>query len=293
MRAILRLLRPKQWTKNLLVFAAPLFVLDRLPADAATRSGAAFLAMCLLSSAVYVFNDVLDAPHDRQHPVKRNRPVASGQVSVASAVLLGFVLLASGLLVAWGLGKAVFAAVVFYLLLQVAYNAFGRHVPLTDVFLISVGFVLRAALGAIAIGVTISAWLLLCTGALALLLGFGKRRSEFVSQGEERGKSRASLLGYSRQALDALVVMCATGAALCYGVYAVESPTAKAHPSLLLSSVFVVYGIARYMFLVFGQDEGGEPESLLLKDPHIIVSVLGFVASAVFAIGGYRFSFID
>jgi hypothetical protein len=148
-------------------------------------------------------------------------------------------------------------------------------------------------MGAAAIGVSISGWLLFCTGALALLLGFGKRRSEFLMQGTARVESRESLGGYSMPSLDALVLMSATGAAMCYGVYAVESPTARQYPALILTSPFVFYGICRYVFLVFSHAEGGEPESLLFKDIHLLVSIVGFLICAVLALNGVTLPLLE
>lgn len=287
------LLRPKQWTKNLLVFAAPLFVSDQLRPGALSQSFAAFAAMCLASGAIYAFNDLLDVGRDRVHPKKRHRPVASGRVGAGAAGVVGAVALVGGLALAASLGTKPLVVVLVYLGLQGLYILGAKRIPVTDVFLIGTGFVLRAALGAIAIHVQISAWLLLCTGALALLLGFGKRRSEFVLLGEARSGSRESLGAYSKQALDVLVAACATVAAICYGIYAVESPTAKAHPALILSSVFVFYGICRYLFLAFGADEGGEPETLLLKDAHLVASVLLFVVSVLLAFGGFSMGFVN
>ncbi|MCB8933332.1 MAG: decaprenyl-phosphate phosphoribosyltransferase [Chthonomonadaceae bacterium] len=285
--------RPKQWTKNLLVFAAPLFVSDQLEPGALSKSLVAFAAMCLASGAVYAFNDLSDVEQDRAHPTKRNRPVASGRIGRGEAGFIGALELIGALALAWAIGAKPFIVVLVYVGLQAVYVLGAKRVPVTDVFLIGTGFVLRAALGAIAIQVQISAWLLLCTGALALLLGFGKRRSEFVLQGDARAASRESLGAYSKQALDVLVTACATVAAICYGIYAVESQTAKSHPALILSSVFVFYGICRYLFLAFGADEGGEPETLLLTDVHLIASVVLFVGSVLLAFSGFRMGFVN
>lgn len=290
---VVHLLRPKQWTKNLLVFAAPLFVLDALPKDAWLLSVLVFVAMCLVSGSVYVANDLMDIERDRAHPRKRNRPIASGRVSPRFAGVTAVIALVLGFAFAALAGWQPVVVIAAYLVLQLLYMAGAKRVPILDVFLISMGFVLRAALGAIAIDVQISAWLLLCTGALALLLGFAKRRSEFISQGDARSDTRESLGSYTRPALDALLVASATGAALCYGIYAIESQTAKNHPSLILSTVFVFYGISRYLFLAFGADEGGEPESLLLRDVHLIGSVVLFVLSVVLAFSGMTLGFVN
>ncbi|HZH99134.1 MAG TPA: decaprenyl-phosphate phosphoribosyltransferase [Fimbriimonadaceae bacterium] len=292
MSAHLRLLRPKQWTKNLLLFAAILFTNNLSNPDALSRTLMAFVAMCLISSAVYVFNDVKDVEKDRNHPVKKSRPIASGAVGVSSAVALGLLCaLAGGAIVLW-LGAKVAYVVLAYVIFQVLYNLGAKSVPVLDVFVVASGFVIRAMLGAAAIDVKVSGWLLLCTGALALMLGFGKRRHEFVLQGEQRATSRASLAHYSRESLDSLVLLTSAAAALCYGIYALESPTAKQYPGLILTALFVFYGISRYTFLIFA-GEGGEPENLLFRDPHMIFTILLFVASAILALSGVAPPLID
>ncbi|HMS55369.1 MAG TPA: decaprenyl-phosphate phosphoribosyltransferase [Fimbriimonadaceae bacterium] len=293
MSAWIRLLRPKQWTKNLLVFAALLFTKGYQDPALVQLALLAFVVMCMVSSATYILNDLADVERDRKHPVKQFRPIASGKVPKVAALVLAIPLLFGGVAIASTIGTRIVVIVGVYMLLQGVYNLGLKRVPVTDVFLLSIGFVLRAALGAAAISVSISGWLLFCTGALALLLGFGKRRSEFVLQGSARVESRESLGGYNLPSLDALVLMSATGAAMCYGVYAVESPTARQYPALILTSLFVFYGICRYVFLVFSKAEGGEPETLLLKDMHLIISILGFLASAVLALSGFQLPLVE
>ncbi len=293
MAPILKLLRPKQWSKNFLVFAALLFTKSYLRTDLVQLSLMAFVAMCAVSSATYIFNDLRDIERDRKHPVKQRRPLASGSVKVSVAISLAVVLLAGGFVLGFQLTTSVIVILTTYVGLQILYNAGLKHIPVTDVFVLSLGFVLRASLGAAAISVTISGWLLFCTGALALLLGFGKRRHEFILQGSTRTESRESLGGYNRTALDALLLMSATGAAMCYGIYSVESPTAKQYPALILTSLFVFYGISRYVFLVFSREEGGEPETLLFRDIHLIISILGFVGAAVLALSGFHIPLLE
>lgn len=282
--AYLSLLRPKQWTKNLLVFAALLFVGGFRDPNLVLLTIRAFVAMCLVSSATYIFNDVRDRDRDRQHPRKKLRPIASGNVSVGSALVIAVLCLFAGVLAAL-INAQTLLIVLAYIALQAAYNLYFKQIPVADVFCIAIGFVLRAVLGAAAISVTISGWLLFCTGALALLLGFSKRRSEFLTV-QEAKSTRESLAHYTQSSLDALVAIFACGAAMCYGIYCLESDTAKKYPGLILTSVFVFYGIARYVMIVFSQDEGGEPETLLYKDKHLLASVILFVVTAVMAISG-------
>lgn len=284
MPPLFKLIRPKQWSKGFLVFAAPLFA-QRLwdPVDFG-KTLLAFAAMALVSSAVYVLNDLLDVERDRAHPVKRNRPIASGAVSPSIARAAILFLVAAGLTLGILLGRSAFAILVTYLLIQVAYNARLKHMAVADVFCLSLGFVLRAALGAAAVKVGISGWLLFCTGALALMLGFGKRRHEWHTQGELRTSSREALGGYTQTLLDACLLMAASGAAMSYGVYSIESPTARAHPALIFSALFVFYGIYRYIYLVLATNEGGEPENLVFRDKHMVATVILFTISALIAL---------
>jgi 4-hydroxybenzoate polyprenyltransferase len=285
--AYLKLLRPKQWTKNLLVFAALLFVGGFRDPALILLSVLAFFAMCLASSAFYVVNDIYDAERDRRHPRKKSRPIASGKVPVAHAWLAAGVCGAGAFALAFAVGLGSVMVIALYLAIQIAYNVALKHVPVADVFSIAIGFVLRAVLGAAAIRVEMSGWLLFCTGALALLLGFSKRRSEFLTV-SEANQTRESLAHYTKPALDALVAIFACGSAMCYGIYSLESETAKKYPGLILSSIFVFYGIARYVLIVFSKDEGSEPETLLYNDKHILVSVLLFVIAAVLAMSGLK-----
>ena len=293
LKNIVLLLRPKQWSKNVLVAAAWLFSGRLTDPEAAVKVLMAFVAMTAASSTIYVINDVLDVRRDRNHPTKRNRPIASGAVPVPAAIAMAGVLCAAALAVSWSLNRSSFALIVFYLLLQTAYNLRLKAVPILDVYVIATGFVLRAVLGATALSVAISGWFLFCTGALALMLGFAKRRHEFLLQGEAVSQSRESLAHYTKPALDALVTVFACGAALCYGIYTLESSTALAHPSIILTAPFVFYGVTRYLLLVFRKDEGGEPADLLYGDLHIAGSVILFIGAAVLAMSGFRLPFLE
>lgn len=286
LKALIKVARPKQWTKNLLVFAALLFTGGFKESSLVINALLAFVAMSLISSATYVVNDLIDLERDRAHPKKRTRPIASGLIRPPVAIGFAVLLAAISLGISGYLGRTSLTLILVYVALQVAYNLGLKRQPVADVFVISSGFILRAILGAAAISVQISSWLLLCTGALALMLGFGKRRNEFVTQGEDRGKSRESLEGYNLPVLDTLLAMTSAGASLCYALYVIESSTGQRYHALIFTTVFVFYGISRYVYLVFKQGEGGEPENLLFRDPHILFTILGFVLFAVLAVSG-------
>ena len=286
MSPLLRLLRPKQWTKNFLVFAAFLFTGDLGSQTHGLQTLLGFITMCAASSATYIANDIVDVERDRRHPKKRLRPIASGEISVAAATITAICLSVVAFATAVYLGPMALGLVACYGVLQVAYNISLKRIPVADVFSISMGFVIRAVMGAAAIQVPISGWLLYCTAALALMLGFAKRRQEFIAQSQDLAATRESLLGYSRSALDALVIIFACSAAVCYGVYSIQSKSAQRNPALIITSFFVVYGIARYVLLVFSADEGGEPADVLFGDPQMIFAILGFVVTAVIAVSG-------
>ena len=293
MSGAIKLLRPKQWTKNLLVLAAPIFAAKISDPVALKQTGIAFAAMCMMSSATYVFNDIADAKRDREHPTKCKRPIASGAVPISMAVAIGVILAITSIGLGVVLNKSSVILLISYALLQVIYNLGLKRVPIADVFVIALGFIMRAMLGATAVWVTIAGWLLFCTGALALMLGFAKRRNEYILQGDQRTSSRESLAGYSKSGLDALVIMTATGAAMCYGIYTVDSTTALRFPAIVVTSLFVFYGIARYVLLIFGKDEGGEPADLLFKDPQLLASVVLFILSAMLAVSGFRIPLLE
>lgn len=280
--ALLRLTRPRQWTKNLLVFAALLFAGQTGNAAAWQAAGLAFVAFICASASVYAINDVKDRHADAEHEKKRHRPVASGLVAPGMALVLAAILVVGALALGFSINTPTLAAVACYLLLQFAYVYKLKTVALLDVFVVASGFVIRAIAGGMAISAPVSGWLLFCTGALALMLGTAKRRQEFRS--EKGHLTRAVLKGYSEKALDSLVVFSATLAALAYGIYALESPTGRQHPMLMATTPFVLFGIGRYLLLVFGQEVGEEPEEVLLRDPAIILTVVGFVVCAAWAL---------
>lgn len=295
MMMLLKLLRVKQWTKNVFVFAA--FIFTRGWNESGNIQGVLFaaLAMCLASSATYIVNDLADIEKDRQHPKKKNRPIASGKVKPGTAWIAAVACLAAALITGWIANPNVLYCLAAYLLIQVFYNLRLRNTSIADVSCIAAGFVIRVVTGAVAINVQVSGWILLCTATLAYMLGFGKRRHEFHLQGEDKTNSRKSLAEYSEKSLDMLVVMAATCAVLTYSVYSIESPTAKQFPALILTTPFVIYGIARYLVLVFADEkdgETGEPESLVLKDKHLIATFICFSIAALMALSKINLPFL-
>ena len=281
--ALLRVLRPKQWTKNLallgpLVFAQRLFS----PHDL-SKALAATLGFCLLSGSIYVFNDIADREKDRLHPEKRRRPIASGALSVGAAGAWGALCLGGALALGFALAAPLFHVFLAYVALQAAYTLRLKQVAVLDVMLIAVGFVLRVVAGARAIDVPVSNWLYLCTLCLALFLGFCKRRHELLLLEGGAGAHRANLVDYTPTLLDQLIGTTTAMTLIAYALYTMSPETVAVHhtDNLKLTIPFVIYGVFRYLFLVYRRAEGGAPEKILLTDVPMILTVLLFGAVAV------------
>ena len=254
----LRALRPKQWTKNLLVYFALVFSLNQYwtPGNLAqltanlARASAAFWAFCMISSAQYLINDVLDVSKDRLHPRKRHRPIAAGLVSVPQAVAGAVVLLALGLGLASLIDPLLGLIGATYFVLMLGYSFSLKHLVIVDVFAIAGGFVLRAAAGAIAIGVPISPWFYTCTVLAALFLGFSKRRHELVLLEKGAGDHRRILDEYSPQLLDQMISVVTTSTVVAYALYTFTERSLPSNHAMMLTIPFVLYGIFRYLFLI-------------------------------------------
>lgn len=274
LRALLEATRPKQATKNLFVFAALVFAGDLFKASLFLRALLAFLIFCITTGGVYLFNDIFDAERDRLHPQKRLRPIASGALPIPLAWTAVFCLEAVGGIAAFFINLRFGIAIVAYILLQVAYGLFLKQIVLLDVFALAAGFLLRTAGGGFAIQVGISPWLLLCTLELALFLGFGKRRQEIATLGPDAGKHRPILEEYSLPLLDQLIGLVVAMTLISYSVYAVESPSARSHPHLWATVPIVLYGLFRYLYLVYRKGWGSAPDEVLLQDRPLQITIL-------------------
>jgi len=277
-RAAFASLRPRQWSKNLLLFAGIVFAAKLGDVVRWGEAAAIFVAYCAASSAAYLVNDLRDAPGDRQHPVKRNRPIARGELGADRALVLAAVLAAGALAIAAALGFGSLLFLLVFLALQLAYSLGLKRIVLVDVVVIAGLFVVRAAAGAAAVDVRISGWLLLCTALLALFLGLAKRRGELVLVEADETPGRPALGGYSLRLVDWLLGVVAAATVLAYAAYAITAHSAW----MLLTVPFVVVGLGRYLFLVHRRDLGEEPEHVLLGDRVILGAVAGWaVVSAV------------
>lgn len=270
--AWLRALRPTQWIKNGVVFAGLVFGGKLLDPLAIAQASLAFIVFCIVSSGFYLINDVVDRQADARHPLKRLRPVASGEIATRRALAAGVFLVAAALLSSLALGLQFFLAILAYALLMAGYNLWFKRVVILDVFVIAAGFVIRAAAGALAVEVTISPWLLICTMLLALLIAFGKRRHEFVSLPDARDHRR-NLERYSLALLDQCVAITAMGSLLVYGLYTFDAESVPSDHRLMLTIPLVAYGIFRYLFLLYRRGDGGAPETMLVADRPLLISI--------------------
>jgi 4-hydroxybenzoate polyprenyltransferase len=282
------LLRPQQWVKNGFVLAAVVFSLHLGEWIPVARSLFAFVLFCAASSGAYVLNDILDADRDRAHADKRSRPLAAGRVPVPAAVVLAAGLAALALGGAAVLGPGMVACVASFLALQAAYSLWLKHVPLVDVVALSGGFVLRTAAGVVAAGARMSAWLFLATFLLALFLALAKRRHEMEVLGEVADGHRPVLAAYRRMPLDALIVAVATLVVGLYAQYTLSADVATrlGTDRLYLTAPFVTFGVFRYLFLVYGREQGGNPTDALLGDVPLLLAVGGWAVTVVALIYG-------
>lgn len=273
---ILLSLRPKQWTKNVAIFAALVFSQTAAEPTHLARALGAFVIFCLLSGSVYLFNDLVDLEQDKKHPVKCLRPLASGQISstaaVTAAILIGTLVTGAS----WMLGINFFVVTVAYLVLQIGYSLRLKHAVILDAFAIAAGFILRVIGGAEAISVEISSWLLVCTMLLALFLAFSKRRHELTSLTTEAKSHRKILAEYSTPLLDQMISVVTSATVVSYCLYTMSEETIrKFHTTRLIYTVpFVLYGVFRYLYLVYKKDQGGHPDVALLTDAPLLISVI-------------------
>jgi 4-hydroxybenzoate polyprenyltransferase len=274
-RLILISLRPRQWTKNFFIFPALLFSKNLFLPELLLTALSAFLIFCFLSGSVYLFNDLIDRKEDLRHPEKAKRPIAAGTLSVGAArgamILIAMASLGASLLINFK-----FAGVVFgFFLIQLAYSLWLKQIVLLDIFSIAAGFFLRVFAGAEAIRVPISSWLLLCAIFLSLFLALGKRRSEMVMLGNDAVGSRPVLIQYNLVFVDQMVSVATAGTVLSYSLYTLSPETVEKFHSknLWLTIPFVLYGIFRYLFLIYQRGDGGSPEKILLSDNPLILSI--------------------
>ncbi|PKN97781.1 MAG: decaprenyl-phosphate phosphoribosyltransferase [Chloroflexi bacterium HGW-Chloroflexi-4] len=275
LKYIFKAMRPRQWTKNAFVLAALVFDRQLFQIPSLERTILTFVIFCLVSSSVYLINDVMDIDSDRLHPVKKNRPIASGKVPVKLAVILSIILITGSLIGAYFLSIGLLVIASVYFVLNLAYSKWLKHIPIIDVLVIAACFVLRVAAGVSVIEVErFSPWLYVVTTLFALYIGFGKRRAELMVLVPENGQSHRKVLsGYSIEFLDQLITIVSSTTIIAYSLYTFSAPNLPDNHAMMLTIPFVLYGVFRYLSIMHLNKMGGEPEELLLKDRPLQVTI--------------------
>jgi 4-hydroxybenzoate polyprenyltransferase len=286
--ALLQTMRPRQWTKNGFVFIALIFDQQLFRAQPLARTAAGFALFCLLSSVVYIINDIADLEADRQHPEKKNRPLPSGKLPVRAAWIAAIALALIVLPLAYLLAPAFCAVLSLYLAINLAYSRWLKHVPILDVLIIAAGFVLRVHAGVTLIHVErFSPWLYVVTTLFALYLGFGKRRAELALLAQGAGSHRKVFDGYSIPLLDQYILIVSATTIMAYSLYTFSAPNLPQNHSMMLTIPFVIYGIFRYLYLVQMTQQTGAPEEVLLSDRPLQITI-GLCALVVFLVFYWR-----
>ena len=285
--AVLQSLRPRQWVKNLFVFAGLIFS-QQLFTPEVWHAVAAFALFCGLSGAIYLLNDVADAEKDRLHPVKRHRPVASGRLPRGAALALGVILLLGSLALSFALGTRFGLVALAYGALLTAYSVWLKHLVILDVLTVAIGFVLRAVAGAVAVGADISGWLLICTVLIALFLALGKRRHEYLTLHGNAAAHRPILAEYSEGFIDQMIAVVTASTVTAYALYTMSPETVgKFHTRLLPVTIpFVLYGIFRYLYLLYRRELGGNPTDLVVSDRALLWNSVLWVVTLLVLIYG-------
>lgn len=283
---LLRLMRPHQWVKNGFVFTGLLFGHAWHDPARVMQVVMAFAAFCLMSSSVYVLNDIVDVEQDRQHPKKRLRPLAAGRVSLVSAVVLAVVLGAAGLVLGREVSPIVASILLGYAVMNIAYSIHLKHVVILDIFIIATGFMLRILAGTLGVGIAPSQWLLLCGLMVTLFLGFTKRRAEIIALAEDKTSHRKVLEHYSPVLLDKMIGITAAGLIMSYSLYTMNPDTIRVHgtANLIYTVPFVMYGVFRYIYLLHHQSRGGDAAHDLVRDPHLFIVVGAWLLTTILLI---------
>lgn len=287
--AVVASLRPRQWVKNLFVFPGLVFA-QKLFTPLVGRAVATFVVFCALSGAVYVLNDVMDRDRDRLHPQKRRRPIASGRLPVGPALAVAAGLFAAAVGASLALDRRLALVAAAYAALLALYSAWLKRIVIVDVIVVATGFVLRTVGGAVAIDVDISGWLLICTILMALLLALGKRRAEVLALGADAVRHRPVLADYSAGVLDQMIAVVTASTVTAYALYTMSAETvAKFQTHLLPATLpFVLYGVFRYLYLLYHRQLGGNPSELFLNDVPLLVNTALWIIAVIAVVYGPR-----
>jgi len=278
--------RPKQWTKNILVFAGAVFAEDLFIPNIIQNSVFAFIIFCLISSSTYLINDVMDRKKDALHPLKKFRPIASGKISTSTAITIAIILILFCIFASFKLNQKYGIIITSYFLTTLFYSLFLKRVIILDVMIIASGFMFRAVGGTFAINEQVSSWLILCTIFLALFFALNKRRAEFLALGDNAGSVRKTLQGYDQKYLDQMINIATASCVMSYALYTLDSATVEKFGTrnLILTLPFVIYGLFRYLFLAYHHNMGETPEVTIIKDKPILLCILLYTLSIILII---------
>lgn len=286
MGALLRLMRPHQWLKNGFVFLGLFFTHSWSDSDLVFAVVLAASGFSLISSSIYIINDYFDREKDRLHPVKRNRPLAAGTVSITAAMVTALLSLVTGLALSYLASPLVLVIVIVYLLMNIAYSWRLKEVVILDVFIIAAGFMLRIIAGTSGVDIPPSSWLLLTGMMVTLFLGFTKRRAEYALLSHDPESARKVLKNYSQGMLDIMIAICGAGVVVAYSLYTVSPETVELHQTdkLIYTLPFILYGLFRYLFLTYNERAGEDPARDLIKDVPLLVTVVGWMGVTLWLI---------
>ncbi|BCZ49174.1 decaprenyl-phosphate phosphoribosyltransferase [Clostridium gelidum] len=267
----IKLLRPKQWIKNFFVFGPIIFSNNLINSELLWNNFLTFISFCCISSAVYVLNDIVDKESDKKHPVKCNRPIASGKISLFQALIIGILLSFISLTIAISLNKYIAIIICLYLLNNIIYSFKLKNIFLIDILSISLGFILRVLAGGISTQVEISKWIILCTLFLSLFLGFGKRRNELIVLGKNASSHRKNLAEYTEKLLDQFINIALTCTIMSYSIYCILG---SCNDNFIWTTIFIIFGVLRYYYLMYSKKDGGNPAEIVLKDKQLFNCIL-------------------
>ncbi len=284
--SLFQLLRPKQWTKNIFVFAVLIFSHDLFVPRQVAKALLGFVIFCIISSAAYVFNDLMDREQDRHHPRKCMRPIASGRISPHAAVAIFIMLSLLGLAGAAALNYRFGGIALVYLLINVGYSIYLKRVVILDVMILASGFMLRLFSGAAILDVAMSSWFIICTILVSLFLGLGKRRQELVIMGDRAAQHRDVLKHYTPYVLDQMIAVVTASTLISYAIYTISEETVRKFQTqnLVLTLPFVLYGIFRYLYLIHRHGKGDSPTMLMLEDVPMMINSVLYVLTVIVVI---------
>jgi len=281
MKDFFNLIRIKQWIKNLFIFAPLLFSKNLFDKYLFLETFITFILLSFLTSGLYIFNDIKDLENDKHHPIKKERPLAKGIFSKKFAIFISILFISISLISSFFINYKLTLIFIFYIFINVLYTIFLKKIVIIDVFIIALNFTLRIFSGSIVTGINISSWLILCTLFLSLFLGFSKRRFEIISLKENANKHREVLSSYSVELLDKIIIVLATSTILSYALYTVSTETKEKFGEYLVYTIpFVIYGILRYLYLIYKTNEG-EPTKLVTEDISLLLTIALWIAISI------------